>query len=61
MAGAEHFGPIPVEDDVWRLTVRCPPERGAELVTGMKALLAERSARKAPGAMRLRVDPQVIG
>ncbi len=61
VAGAEHFGPIPVEDDVWRLTVRCPPERGAELVTGMKALLAERSARKAPGAMRLRVDPQVIG
>ncbi len=59
--GAEHFGPIPLEGDTWRLTVRCPPASGAQLVAGMKAQLAERSARKAPGALRLRVDPQVIG
>lgn len=61
VAGAEHFGPILLEDDVWRLTLRCPPERGAELVGGMKALVSERSARKAPGAVRLRVDPQSVG
>lgn len=59
--GAEHFGPIPLSDETWRLTVRCPPANGADLIAGMKALLAQRSARKAPGALRLRVDPQAIG
>lgn len=61
VAGAEHFGPTPVDDATWRLTVRCPPAQGPELVTGMKALLAQRSSRKAPGPMRLRVDPQEVG
>lgn len=59
--GAEHFGPIPLDDESWRLTVRCPPAEGAGLVRGMRTLLAERSARKAPGAVRLRVDPQAVG
>lgn len=59
--GAEHFGPIELPDDLWRLTVRCPPARGQALVAGMKELLAQRAARKAPGSVRLRVDPQTIG
>ena len=59
--GAEHFGPTPIDEDTWRLTVRCPPGHGQALVTAMKALVAERAARKAPGALRLRVDPQAVG
>ena len=59
--GAEHFGPTPIDEDTWRLTVRCPPGHGQALVTAMKALVAERAVRKAPGALRLRVDPQAVG
>ena len=59
--GAEHFGPVPLEstgdEEVWRLTVRCPPALGDQLVAGLKGVVAERLARKAPGALRLQVDP----
>ncbi|MDO5535694.1 MAG: hypothetical protein Q4F65_13725 [Propionibacteriaceae bacterium] len=59
--GAEHFGPVLLDDEAdeqtWRLTVRCPPAHGDDLVAGLKSVVAERLARKAPGAMRLQVDP----
>ena len=59
--GAEHFGPVPLETtgegETWRLTVRCPPAHGDALVAGLKEVVADRLARKAPGALRLQVDP----
>ena len=57
----EHFGPVPLETtgegETWRLTVRCPPAHGDALVAGLKEVVADRLARKAPGALRLQVDP----
>ncbi len=74
--GAECFGPVPVEPDrpavvpgepgdpredgVWRATVRCPPGYGDALVAGLRDVHASRLARKAPGAMRLVIDPAAI-
>lgn len=56
--GAEHFGPTPLEEDgVWRLTVRVPPAHGETLVAGLRQVVADRLARKAPGSLRLHVDP----
>lgn len=59
--GVEVFGPVPIDDEAWRVTLRCLPAHGDALVGGLKAVLAGRSARKAPGALRLRVDPQAVG
>ena len=59
--GVEHFGPVDLGDDVWRMTVRCPPAHGAELVEALRGFVAARSARKASGSVRVRVDPAVIG
>lgn len=60
--GVEHFGPIPLDDeDAWRLTLRCPPAHGDALVGALREQVAGRSARKAPGALRLRVDPIEAG
>lgn len=59
--GVEHFGPVPLPDeDAERLTLRCPPAHGAALVAALREVLAERAARKAPGSLRLRVDPVAI-
>jgi primosomal protein N' (replication factor Y) len=59
--GAEPFGPVPLETtgegETWRLTVRCPPAHGDQLVSGLRDVVAHRLSRKAPGAMRLQVDP----
>ena len=55
--GVEHFGPVPEGDDVWRLTLKCAPAQGAALVAALKDYAAGRAARKAPGSLRLRVDP----
>lgn len=56
----ETADPDPREDGVWRATVRCPPAHGDALVAGLSDVLAARLARKAPGAMRLVVDPAAI-
>lgn len=62
VTGVEHFGPVPLpEDDAWRLTLRAPVAEASELVGALKGYLAERSSRKAPGSVRLRVDPAAIG
>ncbi|HHU38790.1 MAG TPA: primosome assembly protein PriA, partial [Propionibacterium sp.] len=56
--GAEHFGPTPLEEEgAWRLTVRVPPAHGDDLVSGLKQVVADRLSRKAPGSLRLQVDP----
>lgn len=59
-ASGEAAGRDPQDDGVWRATVRCPPAHGDALVTGLRDVLASRLARKAPGAMRLVIDPAVI-
>lgn len=59
--GVEAFGPVPLDEESWRLTLRCPPAHGDELVAGLRGVLAARSQRKAEGALRLRVDPQEVG
>ncbi|WP_420177028.1 primosomal protein N' [Luteococcus sp. OSA5] len=55
------LGPVPVgtvgEAEVSRLTLRTPLPLGRELVAAVKAASAVRSAKKAPGAVRVRVDP----
>jgi len=65
VAGVELFGPLPLDappgaDRVDRLTLRCDPARGPALLAAVTAESARRSARKEPGAVRVRVDPHVI-
>jgi primosomal protein N' (replication factor Y) (superfamily II helicase) len=43
-----------------RLTLRAPPSAGPALVRAVKDATAVRSARKSDGALRIRVDPEVI-
>ncbi|MEA4943132.1 MAG: hypothetical protein VB080_01705 [Propionicimonas sp.] len=57
-------GPFPVlgqDSELARLTLRCPLPVTAELLGSVRALLAQRSASKAEGAIRVRVDPHVMG
>ena len=42
------------------VTLRAPLAVGQRLVDAVAAQQAVRSARKAPGAVRVRVDPQVV-
>ena len=56
----QRFGPAEVADECWRVTLRAPLEGGQSLVDAVAAQQALRSARKAPGAVRVRVDPQVV-
>ena len=44
-----------------RLTLRSPLGQGPQLVAAVRLMLAQRVARKAEGALRVRVDPQVVG
>ncbi len=44
-----------------RLTLRAPLSVGRRLVAEVKAAAAVRTARKDEGALRIRVDPQVLG
>ncbi|WP_040160605.1 primosomal protein N' family DNA-binding protein [Nigerium massiliense] len=58
--GRELFGPLELSDDVFRLTLRAPASATVELLAGVKAESSRRSSRKVAGAVRVRVDPQVI-
>ena len=55
-------GPFPVGDvpDLVRLTLRAPLSGGSALVSAVRAMSAHRAAHKLDGALRVRVDPQVI-
>ena len=62
-AGVDVLGPfdVPEADETYRLTLRASGAAGAELVRAVRAALGVRAARKAPGTLRVRVDPSVIG
>ncbi|HZC27741.1 MAG TPA: primosome assembly protein PriA, partial [Actinopolymorphaceae bacterium] len=59
----ERLGPVPLDDDgeVVRLVVRVPRRDGAHLSAALKSAQGIRSARKAPGAVRVQLDPAVLG
>ena len=59
---ADALGPVPLPAPAEgvRLALRCPISEGKALVAGVKELLASRSAHKADGTLRVRVDPQVL-
>ena len=65
--GVELRGPFEVpagrgdEGTPARLTVRSPLAQGSDLVAAVRLMLSQRVARKAEGALRVRVDPQVVG
>jgi primosomal protein N' (replication factor Y) len=61
--GAEVLGPVPLDgaDETVRLVLRVSRSAGAQLSTALKAAQGVRSARKAPGAVRVQVDPFVLG
>jgi primosomal protein N' (replication factor Y) len=70
-AGAEVLGPVPVigrvpgqpegADTGERMLVRVPRHEGNDLAVALKAAQAARSARKAPGPVRVELDPIVVG
>ncbi|MFV0452605.1 MAG: primosomal protein N' [Propioniciclava sp.] len=57
--GLEVFGPVPLADDLLRLTLRVAPAQGKALIDAISAESAARSARKAP-AIRVKVDPVAL-
>lgn len=63
--GAEIMARAPLgregEDEVDRLTIRSPLSVGKALTIEAKRAAAVRSARKDSGAVRIRVDPHVLG
>jgi primosomal protein N' (replication factor Y) len=70
-AGAEVLGPVPAIGRVpgqpdaaetgERMLVRVPRQLGTELAAALKGAQAGRSARKALGAVRVELDPNVLG
>jgi len=66
--GAERFGPVPAlrptagsdGEAEERMLVRVPRGSGAQLSATLKAAQAGRSARKAPGVVRVEIDPVVL-
>ncbi|QOR72480.1 primosomal protein N' [Ruania alkalisoli] len=64
--GAVTLGPVPVEEtgpdgEPWvRLLVRCPRDQRDELGQALAEAVAIRSARKEPGSLRVRVDPERV-
>ncbi|SEQ37619.1 primosomal protein N' [Microlunatus flavus] len=69
--GTETLGPVPLPpreqlpggdgEPLLRLTLRAPVREGAALVHAAKEVSGVRSARKSDGAVRVRVDPVVLG
>ncbi|MDQ1705441.1 MAG: hypothetical protein QOF18_1807, partial [Frankiaceae bacterium] len=66
-AGAEVLGPVVVPvrpgttTDQERLLVRVPRRSGAQLATALKQAASVRSARKSPAAVRVELDPVILG
>jgi primosomal protein N' (replication factor Y) (superfamily II helicase) len=67
--GASVLGPVPVAvpargaagEELVRYLVRAEPARRLALAGALRAGLAGRSARREPGAVRVRIDPRDIG
>jgi primosomal protein N' (replication factor Y) len=51
----------PGPEEVERLTLRAPSIAGRRLTSEVRAAAAVRTARKDKGALRIRVDPQILG
>jgi primosomal protein N' (replication factor Y) len=73
-AAAELLGPVPVpptarsgpgvmsgDEPTERMLIRVPRALGTELAAALKAAQAGRSARKAPGAIKVELDPAILG
>jgi primosomal protein N' (replication factor Y) len=76
-AAAEVLGPVPVpgsggpsgaapsgedvDEPVERMLVRVPRQQGAELAAALKVAQSGRSARKAAGAVKVELDPAILG
>lgn len=66
-AGLEVWGPVDLprpahaEEPLGRLTLRAPLDRSRVLVRTVRDALVLRSAKKMPGALRVRVDPVLLG
>ncbi|HEX7353389.1 MAG TPA: primosomal protein N' [Mycobacteriales bacterium] len=60
-AGTERLGPVPLDADVERLLLRVPRSAGAALAAALHAAAGVRSARKESGAVRIQIDPAVLG
>lgn len=58
--GVDRLGPVAMAPDQWRLVLRAPLDRGADLVRAVKLGAADRSAHKRPGTLRVQVDPQEL-
>ena len=60
----ERLGPVDLPDGEvdrrQRLTLRAPLALGRELVRAVRDVTSVRSARKSDGALRIRVDPEVV-
>jgi len=55
--GAELLGPVDEPPDNVRMLVRVPRSAGLMLASALHAAQAGRTARKAPGAVRVQLDP----
>jgi primosomal protein N' (replication factor Y) len=55
--GAELLGPVDEPPDSIRMLVRVPRSAGLPLASALHAAQAGRTARKAPGAVRVQLDP----
>jgi len=58
--GPVDLPPSPADESRQRLTLRAPIGVGGELVRAVKEAMGVRSARKSDGALRIRVDPEVV-
>lgn len=62
--GTEVFGPVEVEEDPEgarvRAVLRVPPEAAPHLADALRAAVVSRSAHKAPGSARVRMDPPAV-
>ena len=56
-AGSELLGPVEEPPDSIRMLVRVPRSAGLLLASALHAAQAGRTARKAPGAVRVQLDP----
>ena len=55
----ERFGPLALDEEHWRLSLRTTPARASDLLSALRAEAGRRSSAK-ESAVRITVDPQEI-
>jgi primosomal protein N' (replication factor Y) (superfamily II helicase) len=72
-SAAEVLGPVPAPvsgvasraaadgEPAERMLIRVPRAQGTDLAAALKAAQAGRSARKAPGTVKVELDPTILG